>query len=755
MFTTLRRRLVSILMVPFVCLCLLATACGADEAADAVGATPADPPSSTPADDAGDDGTGEDAETGDDADAEDPVGAVPVEDALDDPLDRPVELPNDVIIDAPGLVIEEVDGVPQVTETATGEIEVPEWLEALLFSRGLVGRIGTDYGRDLTDLDAHLHDDVLYWYVVIEQDTILEIDLPELSLDVPRQWDMAGGGNSVFVLDPISGYVYAGMACPGISLPVNVDLRISDFEGGCGIGFALDGSIPVDFRLADTIHPDFDALHPQLVVDGEFPVGPVNVAGSVFVDFDPVGLKAIATGQFGMGLPGKLGVVPISVPIGNGTLGIDHRLDGVAIVEKTWLNGYLGDDIIAEGAFAKAADFLALQGDVDIDGFLHRRLDPAALAVWEPDSYLDVEGEGAWNPHRLMPGGIDHDTLTGSFAGRIDVDGIRGTGTVTATPFAAVALAAEGNVAFEMLYEDLGNSFLQIDGTLEVGGVDLAEGELRIDSDGVEVTGKLGVGGTFVAVSGRIGPAGIQLTGEAGATIDLTDLDALAAKIAGERGEDETIDRLEAEIDELAPHAAIQKLLDDVADAYDGIRTREELIEDQRDKLEDLADIWDSYTALEKIGKSVSHGLKVAAANTAIAGLKLDIGRLRLVIAGADGLVALYKQFVPDARAVDVERFEALKELLRQLKWERFWSDVRAVIAGVVRGAGTLLEAFGLDLRIEGRVKLSIGTEGLDADVIASVCGDDWCVGIDTSSFDPDSGRTCIGIGDSTSCGTV
>ncbi|MDW3220328.1 MAG: hypothetical protein R8F63_17095 [Acidimicrobiales bacterium] len=738
MFTTLRHRLVSILIGPFVCLSLLATACGADEAADAAGPAPTDPPVTTPIDDAGDDGSGGDESVGDDADTDDPV-----------------ELPNEVIIDAPGLVIEEVDGVAQVSETATGELELPDWLEAMLFSRGLVGRIGTDFGRDLAHLDAHLHDDVLYWYVVIEQDTVLELDLDGLSLDIPRQWNMAGKGNSVLVLDPVSGYVYAGMSCPGITLPVNIDLQISGFEGGCGVGFALDGSIPVDFRLADTIHGDFDSLHPQLVVDGEFPVGPVNVAGSVFVDFDPSGLEAIATGQFGMGLPGKLGVVPISVPIGNGTLGIDHRLDGAAIVEKTWVNGYLGDDIIAEGAFATAADFLALQGDVDVDGFLHRRLDPAAPAVWETDSYLDVEGEGAWNPQRLMPAGVDHDTLSGSFAGRIDVDGIRGVGTVTSTPFATVELAAEGNVAFEMLYEDLGNSFLQIDGTLEVGGVDLVEGELRIDADGVKVDGRLGVGGNFVAIGGRIGPGGVELSGEVGVTIDLTDLDALAAKIAGEQGEDETIDRLEAEIDELAPHAAIQNLLDEVSDAYDGIATREALIEDQRDTLEDLARTWDGYTPLEKVGKSVSHGIRVTAANTAIAGLKVDIGRLRLVILGADGLVALYKQFVPDARPVDVERFEALKELLRLLKWERFWSNVRGVIAGVVRGAGTLLEAFGLDLRIEGRVRLAIGTDGLDAEVIASVCGDDWCVGIDTTSFDPDSGRTCIGIGDSTNCGTV
>lgn len=753
MLSTCRQRLSVLVVVPVLALGLLATACGAGDSASST-ASAAEPVVPIEAGSTGDEPAP--VPVGAEAEAEAPVSEttpIPIDEVGSAPVDRPVELPREIVVDAPGLEIEEIDGIGQVAEPTTGEIDLPEWLEGLLFAHGLVGTIGTDYGRNLAHLDAHLNDDVLYWYVLLEQDTWLDVELEGLTLEIPRRWDFPGG-NSVVVIDPVSGYVYAGGPCPGLALPVNVGIDITDYEAGCGIGFVLDGSIPVDFDLASSIHDEFADVRPQLVVDGEFPVGIVDVKGSVFVDVDPMGLKAVAAGQFWLGLPGKASSLPLSLPVGEGTLGLDRRGDLATMTEKTWINGYLGDDILAEGALAPVADILAVRGDVDVDGFYHRHLENG-LPVWTGESYLDVEAVGQFTAGPwIRIHDTDHNQLEGGFSARLDATGIRGTGEAVATPFSMIDLEGRAAIDFELLYDDLRAGHFELLGTLQVAGVSLVDGQVRIDADGIIVEGRLGVGANFVAVSGAIGPGGIALTGEAGVAIDLTDLDGLAATIAGEQGEDETIDRLEAEIDELAPHARIQSLLDEIEDAYEGIRIREDLIADQEAELDRLRRLWDSYSPLEKLGTSVSHGVKVAAANTAIAGLNVDIGRLRLVIAGADGLVDLFEQFVPDARPVDVERFEALKDLLRELKWQRFWANLRNVIAGVVRGADTLLEAFGLDVRIEAKARFTIGTE-FDAAVIASVCGDDWCLAVDSSAVDIRSGQACITVAGTESCATV
>ncbi|MEM7139423.1 MAG: hypothetical protein AAF548_00215 [Actinomycetota bacterium] len=780
MFTALRHRLVSLLLVPFLCLSLLASACGSDSA-DAVEnpGAPSAPATEPAADDPDDGGSGEgeredptDPQERDDRD-EPTAEPVPVDEVIADgpvEIDAPVEWPTEIVVEADGAVlVEDENGLAVFEETAFGELGIPllDGLDLFLFTQGLEGRVGSDYGRNLAHLDAHLNDDDLYLYVVLEQDNVLEIDHPAFTAEMPRKYSLSGSGRTVVVINPETLYIYVGMECPGANPPVNIDLKISDYQGGCGLGFSPSGSIPVGYAFAGDIHPDFADVRPQLVIDGEVPLPYGDVAGSAFFQLDGTTLTAVATGEVSVGAPGTIGkVIPISLPIGRAQIGTIRTMEPVGTIfdEKTWINGYLGDDIIVDSDLAGAASFvdiaafLPVDGDVVIDGFLHQRQEPLGSRLWEPDSFLDIEGHGSFSPVAFLSGasGVDHRLIEGTVDLRLDRNGLEGDGTLTVSPIPAVELAGAGAFDVRYLYDEPRNGHLEVEGTLNVGGTDLAEARLRLDRDGVAVTGRLGVGGTFVEVQGTVGPSGVDLRGEAGVTIDLTNLDGLAADIAVEFGEDETIERLEAEIDELAPHATIQKLLNEIDDAYDGIRIREGLIQDQRDTLDDLRDIWDDYTVGQRILHGTAHGIKVAAANTAIAGLNVDIGRLRLVIAGLDGITGLFETLHPDAQPVDVDRFDALKELVRQLKWERFWANVRNVIAGVVRGAGTLLEAVGLDIRIEARVSLAIGTSGVDADVAASVCtADDFCLGIDSSSVDLGGGTACIVVSGGQSCGGI
>jgi hypothetical protein len=448
---------------------------------------------------------------------------------------------HEAVISAPGIEVDiDDEGEPVVVPPTEGIIELPSvgQLADAVLSGPLGGLVGTAKGSELEHLRAHLNPDVTYWYVVLGDDTT--VDFGPISVDIPGRFDLPGGGQSIIVIDMSDPYVYFGRTCPEVvNIPVSLDLALSSYEGGCGVGVSLHGRIPTDYELATDVDPLFAAHTPEWVVDGELPLGKVSVVGSAYIDTDidvageQVRHALVAEGQLSVGLPGKASSLPLSFSIGNATGGRINSLDvnDVALDEDFWFSGYMGDNIIAGGDCAFVTDFLSGQGDLEVNGRYGRTFDAGGIS-FDPESFIEITGQASFNPGALW-----------SAVG----DGLVASGHISRSP--AVALK---------------------------GG-----GDLSISNEGVFVSGRLAspVGG--IALEGQISEAGVQLTGSTELSLPIGDLDKVADALARQT----------------AVFRGAQALIDD---ALDKIERNDAKIAAHRRRLAEIDRNWASYNLLQK-----------------------------------------------------------------------------------------------------------------------------------------------------------
>ena len=224
-------------------------------------------------------------------------------------VEEPFLLPGPAatLVDAPGIELTmDAEGRAIAVAPGEGKISFPTvgLLADATVSRPLGGLVGTATGAELANLDAHLRDDVIYWYVILDTATVISTGLT--ASDLPSVFEVPGGNQSVVVIDPLDPYVYVGFPCPGASAaPVTADVSISDYEGGCGFGVSESSRIPVDLTLANSIDERFAAIEADWVLDGETSGTPkLNCVGSTYVGLREAnpGIALVAAGESSVGV---------------------------------------------------------------------------------------------------------------------------------------------------------------------------------------------------------------------------------------------------------------------------------------------------------------------------------------------------------------------------------------------------------------------------------------------------------------------
>jgi hypothetical protein len=722
----------------------------------------------------GDGPTGDDNSTTDDTrttddDNDDRDTATPIEDLLADgdsvELAETILLPGPAgtVVDAPGIeVTMDSEGRAIAVAPAVGQISFPTVgiLADATVSRTLGGIVGTATGAELTDLDAHLRDDVVYWYVILDEATTISTGLDASTL--PSVFEVPGGNRGIVVIDPLDPYVYVGFPCPGeTTAPATVDVSISDYKGGCGFGVSATSRIPVDLTLANSIDERFAGLEADWVIDGESPVSPnLNVVGSTYVDLRDEGrdgFAVVAEGEFSIGISFRGGDLPFDIPIGRATVGYDNSI----VAEDVWFSGYLGDDIVAGGDVSFVTDFLSGEGDLEIDGRL--RLDYASdgsVSVSD-DSFLQAEGRAALGFGRFAAdSGVEFVAQqSADFFARIDNTGFVGNGTLAASPIPGVDFGGEASIAVDIPFDDITDGFVEIEGRFRVGGIDLdAGGRLRIDRAGVTVSARLTSPAGGFELTGEIGPGGVQLTGEANIVIPIGDLDKVAEQFARDAGLAETVRRLEDRVDRAIDGIAttdpdraarLRNLVRDFRNAraeidkiQDTIDYNDGLIEENWNLLAQAGRDWEAYSDFERVFYAIPHGAYTASLHTAISALQLANTTQSVFMDAALLTLTGLESGLIELTGTDPE-LRAAQALVLELRAK---NAVDGVIATVLNGVDAVLDVFGIDGSLTGRVRVSVGTEGFDAELDLSWCRDGDCETIVGGSLTFPDFRACATV---------
>jgi len=698
------------------------------------------------------------------------VDSIPVEELLDGAegsveVERTFRLPGEAatLVDAPGIELaSDSQGRVVAIAPAAGEISFPVVgvLENATISNPLKGIVGTATGAELSDLGAHLLDDVVYWYVILNDATTISTGIAASAL--PSVFEVPGDSRGIVVIDPLDPYVYVGFPCQGEpSSPVAADVSIDSFKGGCGFGVSESSRIPIELTLASSIDERFESLTADFVIDGETPISPnVSVAGSTYVDLregDGEEFALVAEGEFSVGISFRGESLPFDIPIGRATVGYDKSIVG----DDLWFSGYLGDDVIAGGDVSFVTDFLSAEGDLQIDGRLRRNFASDGSASLADDSFLQAQGSASLGFGLFSAdSGVEFaPQQSANFFARIDNTGFMANGTLAASPIPGVDFGGEASIDIEIPFDDIENGYVEIVGQFQVGAIDLdAGGRLRVDRDGVIVSARLTSPAGGFELTGEIGPAGIQLTGEAEIIIPIGDLDKVAENFARDAGLAETIRRLEERID---------RAIDDIAASdpdrgarlrilvrdFRNARTEINKIQDTIDYNDSLIDInwdllaqagrdWENYSDFERVFYAAPHAAYTGSLHTAISALQLanttQAGFMDVALLTLTGL----ESGLIELTGTDPE-LRAAQALVLELRAK---NTVDGVIAVVLNGADAVLDVFGIDGSLTGRVRVSVGTDGFDAELDLSWCRDGDCETIVGGSLTFPDFRACATV---------
>jgi len=703
------------------------------------------------------------------------AGVAPIEDAVVVNDDGQAEAEGDLAIDvgagafvlsnADVVVSQDADGAYTQIESGTASMELPTVgpLSETFIDRPLRGAVGMATGAELASIGAHLRPEKLYFYADLgAQPFQLFLDLDDTfegAAGLPEQVSTVGmTGAAMFVADIEGDYFYLSVPCEAMvpagegsgnrttksneyadedsSAIPGISLDLSAFDpGGCGLGWSAAGVIPfaplVTERFVD--FPDDFTAH--LVVDGTIPVNPAaSVDGDVFFNFGTEAASMWANGELDIGVSMLKGAVEISLPAGRGTFGMkstDRSFD-------MWVTANMGEGAQEGTPVEILADIAPMSGRLDLDGELH-----IVDGEVQANSFFQLSGSArlGLGPLAALSGSQLDDIANIEAMIRIDAVGVAVTGSAQVSPVSSLGIDGSATLDFLVPFADPAESYLAIEGQLAIGAVDLgAEASLRIDKSGVLARGDLQIGTmAAVAVEGRIGPGGFQLTGSAEATLPIGDLDKVAANLIDTTGNDEVIRRINAAIDQRideiagansAKAAELRNTFADFRGSFETIAGARANIA-YNDGL--IADLWDRHQAdidwhwalndVDRFFDKGPHAIRLAAIIIEIEALKLANTTQYGYIDVANLTVSAVQQGV-----IAIIGWDEELNALMSLQTEAYVSTLAGnFVATVLKGADAILDAFGIDGSAKGLVTFTVGTEGVGATVDLQWCRDGSC----------------------------
>jgi len=341
-----------------------------------------------------------------------------------------------------------------------------------------------------------------------------------------------------------------------------------------------------------------------------------------------------ANGELDIGVPMLKGAVEIALPAGRGTFGITSTNNSFDM----WVTANLGDGAL-EGSQAEILTEIApMSGRLDLDGELHI-IDGEVQA----NSFFQLSGNARMGvgPLAALSGSELDDISNIEAMIRIDSVGVAVTGSAQVSPVSSLGVSGSATLDFLFPFADPSETYLAIEGQLAIEAVDLgAEASLRIDKNDVFARGDLRIGTMApVAVEGRLGPDGFQLTGSAEATLPIGDLDKVAENLVDTTGNDEMIRLINAQINERIGEIANGDAAKatELRDTFADFRGSFETIAGARTNIEYndglIAGLWEKHQAdidwhwalndFDRFWDMGPHAIRLAAILTEIEALKL------------------------------------------------------------------------------------------------------------------------------------
>lgn len=659
------------------------------------------------------------------------------------------------------LVIEDgPDGLPIIVG-GTAEVPFPTTgvLAEAVINHVPTGLVGTNYGRDLHHLGAHLQDDRLYvWF---HFDGGLDIELPFAGQPgfeaVPATIEVPVGVSATLVLDPNDPYFYVGTPCPDVELEDNDNNNDTDRNrddeddserdeempdqdalvtlepiGGvgqdCGVGFSLQGLIPAPTAA------NADPFFGHVVVDAIVPLPyGMELDGSVVVEIRDDAARTSGTGDLSATLPLVDALIDIQLPIGGATVNLEATAERLSLAFDGMVGG---TEPTYELPLIGVPFTLPTDGSIRAEALLAWDIDAAGRLTVAEDSFVEIDGRfemgfGQWASELgLSLGSSSVDANL-----RIDRAGVRLVGSAEATLHPALSSNSSLTLDAFLSFGDIAESYVSLDGELVVAGVTLGEAAVDLSNEGLFVAGMLTNTIATVELRGEISPAGINLSGSQSLEFPLDVLQRFAdAAISGIDAAQAEVDRLQDEIDRLREEVrqgrrdrdatfqqwtmALEIAQADLDVIDENIRINNQKISGLRSDIQAEIRRYNNLNLGEQLLQSIEHGALLTAWNAAIAGFELaNVTQLgyretaNLVLQGAIEGLALAGAAL-DAIPVDTDpRIIAL-----------FAAKETATLVLQTARAGADLVNVGGTLRAE--ITWQLGTDGLGGAAVAELCTD-------------------------------
>ena len=675
------------------------------------------------------------------------------------------------------LVIEEgPDGEPIIVG-GTAEVPFPTTgiLEDAVINHLPKGLVGTDYGRDLHHLGAHLQDDRLYmWF---HFDGGLDVELPFAGKPgyeaLPASIEIPTGVTATMVLDPNDPYFYVGMPCPDFesedkddkdednknddekdqkkddnsdkdedNKKDDTDENKSEDEdedalytlepvGGvgqdCGLGFSLQGNIPA---------PAVDGLEPffgHIVIDSIIPLpSAMELDGTVVVEVRDDRVRTSGFGELSATLPLIDTLLDIQIPLGDAT--VDLQAGGGRI--SMGFEGQIGGtNPTYELPIVGVPFTLPADGTAEASALLAWNIDAGGSWSIDPASHFEVTGEMTMN---LVPFadhlGLDLASQSVDAMLRIDGEGAYVAGSTAVTLHPALESGAQMQLETFLSFGDFSESYLAMDGELVVAGVTLGDASIDLSRNGLFVSGMLTNTIATVELRGEISSAGVNLSGTQ--TIEFP-LDVLS-RIS--EGATSAIDDAQAEVDRL--QGAIEAMRDqvrkerrladetlqgwirgletaqaDLNKINDNIRTNNRKIATLEDKIDAEKARYRKLNAGQKALQAIGHG-------ATLAGWRGEITVLQTANLAQYG----YKETADFALETAQNGLRLAEDAIDAIPTDidpRIVSLIAAKEAAtlVLQTARSAAEIIDVSGTLRGQITWNVGTDGLSGSIVAEYCG--------------------------------
>ena len=661
----------------------------------------------------------------------------------------------------------EVDADGNVTGVSSGvtTLELPTVgaLAGAFMDADLPANVGMARGDELAHLKAHLIDDHDYLYFDLGAqpfELFLDLDDEFAGADsLPQRVSTTGeSGSTMFVMDLDGDYFYLSTPCSAMvpqgsakqrptskraverteEAPIpGVFADVSGFDpGGCGVGWSVGGQIPFRPMMTDRVTDIPDTFTANLVIDGTVPVHKAaSLDGELFFRFDPDRSTVWANAELDLGLTFLKGAAEVKVPAARGTVGLSIGSTNFDL----WATATTGTHLVDGSPVEMLADLAPISGQLDLDGELHFLNDEI-----QATSFLQLAGDMTISNGNVVTAaaGVETDNmLAAEGVARIDASGVQIRGHVAVSPLSLIDVQGTASLDFKIPFEDPADSHFEIVGSLAIGDTVLGgEASLRLDRSGAHARGELQLAGmAALAVEGKLGPAGFQLTGVAEAVLPIGDLDMVAANLVDEASNAEQIRVLNAQVDQRVNELAaanpskevelrntvrdFRQAFAEVAVANENIRINNAKIADVQRRIQADIDWHWALNDFDRFWDKGPHGIRLAA-------LYAEQGVFETANVAnyayrdtANAILSTAQQV-----ALGVVGWDGELNGLVTLQAEAYWGTLTGNVVGtILNGADLILDAFGIDGSAVGTATFTVGTDGVGASVDLQWCRDGDC----------------------------